>query len=395
MRLNPLPLFTNPSTRPRAIVWTGVALMAFLIVWAAGLDGTSTYWFCTAPCHIVHDDNTLAYQQSTHTNVACVACHEPVNTNPLHLTLLKIEVAPDAITTIRKTFELPMNDRDYVALEMRSEQCTQCHNMPNRTFTPQSGLLIDHAVHAKNNIQCTMCHNRVAHPEEDIKLVLAGDKKHENWMTMDGCFRCHSRVKKDAKTPPGTCTACHTDDFKLTPPSHDKKSWYTLYGDSSAHSKAAKEESATIAEALKLAAEPEGTSADVDENTSVLSVKSSSEVNSCYTCHAPSFCADCHKVEIPHSAAFRKDHAQQGFSDPSVCGRCHARSAEEAKGTGFCNACHHPKSAPGTPWLTEHPAVVKASGAEGCLTCHKEEQCAYCHVNGATKFRALENEWWK
>ncbi len=407
MRLNPIPFFKDRTTRPRAIIWSGVALIAFMVFWAAMMDGTSTYWFCTVPCHIVHDDNTLAYQESSHTNVSCMACHEPVNANPIEFTLIKIGVAPDAIDTIFKTFELPMNAHNEVALEMPTTQCTQCHNMPNRTFTPSDGLIIDHEIHAEKEIQCTLCHNRIAHPEGDITLVLEGDKKHDNWMSMDGCFRCHSQTPKDAETPPGACEACHPADYKLVPATHEKDPWYTLFGDSTGHTKAAKDESATVTESLKLHSEaesktagdgtekPESEAAENEEPKWQEELIPSSGVNSCYTCHSTSYCTNCHGLEIPHSEAFKKDHSDQGFAKPEVCGRCHARSAEEAKGTGFCNACHHPTSTPpGDKWATEHPKTIKKTGAAACYDCHDERQCSYCHVNGTDAFRALGEEAW-
>jgi hypothetical protein len=390
MRFNPVAFMKDPATRPRAIIWIGVALIVFTVVWAAALDGTSTYWFCTEPCHIVHADNTLAYQESSHTNVSCIACHEPVNASPLTLTLLKISVAPDAFETIGRTFELPMNATNYVALEMPSAQCTQCHNLNNRVASPDDGILIDHAVHEKNDIRCTLCHNRVAHPEEDIKLVLKGDRKHDDWMTMDGCFRCHSQEKKDAKTPPGECKACHTPDFELKPASHDSGQWYKLFGDSTGHAEEAKEESKTVEEALALADEHAGElSKDAAEK-----LVPSSAVNSCFTCHAPSYCSSCHGLDMPHSAVFAKDHSKQGYGSPAVCAKCHARTPEEAKGTGFCNACHHPESTPGKQWAYQHPGIVRSNGGAACYDCHDETQCAYCHVNGIDKFRAIEDQLW-
>ncbi len=383
MGFNPIRAFKDPSTRPRAIVWSGVALIVFFVIWAVAIDGTSTYWFCTQPCHIVHDDNTLAYNESSHTNVACVACHEPVNASGLTMTIKKIEVAPDAITTIMRTFELPMNHDNHVALEMPAEQCTQCHNLKTRSVTPSSGIIIDHTIHAENGIQCTKCHNRVAHPEENITLILEGDQKHENWLTMDACFRCHSQAP-DAVAP-GTCSACHPAKFDLVPSSHDASSWYTLYGESGGHAKAAKEESAAIAENVKFYEErppSEAAHGEVEGEEPTGALKPARQVNSCYTCHKPSFCDGCHGLKMPHPAEFKKNHAAAGYADPGVCAKCHARSAAEAKGTGFCDACHHPSKTPAGSWILQHPEAVKKDGATPCFDCHTEVDCSTCHVRG-------------
>jgi hypothetical protein len=170
------------------------------------------------------------------------------------------------------------------------------------------------------------------------------------------------------------------------PATHDAEDWYTLYGDSTGHPKAALEESKTIEEALKHAEEAEEP-AGHGESEYPEELIPSSAVNSCYTCHKTSYCDTCHGTQIPHPEAFKKDHAEAGASDPEMCSRCHARSAEEAKDLGFCNACHHPTSTEGKEWLYEHPETVKSDGADACFDCHAEEQCAYCHVNGEEAFR--------
>lgn len=389
MRFNPIRAFTDPKSRPRAVLWSGALLIAFVWLWVLGIDGTSTYWFCTEPCHIVHTDNTLAYNESTHTKVACVACHEPVGVNPIELTLLKIEVAPDAIKTIARTFELPMNHDNHIALEMPAEQCLQCHDMDNRLATPSGTILIDHEVHAENAVDCTICHNRVAHPDDKVEFVLEGDKKHDDWMAMDACFRCHSLEAK--AQAPGECAKCHIEGFDPVPSSHAKSGWYKAFGDSTGHAKAAKTESETIAASVAYfkenpPSEPSHGEIEGEEPTGEL--KPASQINTCYTCHKRAFCTDCHGgLEIPHPAEFKTDHAKQGYANPAACAKCHARSATEAKGTGFCNACHHPASKPGVAWVRNHRSAVYTDGPDACYTCHDELDCSGCHVRGIERGR--------
>lgn len=358
------------------IVWSFVLLIGFVLLWAGGIVGTSFEWFCEEPCHTAHFDNTLAYNKSTHTNVSCIACHEPVNANPIQMTLLKIEVAPDLFKTIAGDFELPLNAASHYAVEIGSDRCTQCHDLENRPVTPSSGILIDHQKHSAEDVTCTTCHNRVAHPEEDIELTLS-EHGHENWMTMDACFRCHG-LEPAAKAP-GACTACHPASFDLTPASHDATGWYRTYGASKGHAEAAKEESASVSEAATRAAEHPAL--DPEEAEGPVLTPAATE-NSCFTCHKPGFCSDCHGVAMPHPAGFAKDHGKAGVARPQVCARCHARSAAEAKGTSFCNACHHPRSTPGKPWQRQHPSAVVADGAGSCLDCHDTLYCETCHVSG-------------
>lgn len=389
MRFHPIKAFKDPVTRPRAILWLGVALIAFVVLWAVGIDGTSTYWFCTVPCHVVHADNTAAYDQSTHTNVACVACHEPVNASPLVMTMKKIEVLPDLPATIFGWYELPPNHDNHVAEEMPAEQCTQCHDLEHRTITPKGTVVINHDIHSQNKIQCTICHNRVAHPEDGLTFTLEGNRPHDDWMTMDACYRCHS-LQPDAAAP-GTCPSCHLEGFDPVPATHKKDGWYKKFGESSGHAKAAVEESESIAASIKQledhpADEPSHGEVEGKEPTGELTP--SSQVNTCYTCHLDTFCSDCHGVEMPHPADFKSNHAKAGYENPAVCAQCHARSAAEAKGTGFCNACHHPQSKPGQAWVSNHRNAVYEDGPEPCFQCHDELDCSGCHVRGITAGRA-------
>lgn len=376
---NPMRALSNAETRPRAIMWAGVALLGFAVFWSVAIVGTSFEWFCTTPCHSVHDDNTAAYKVSTHHQVSCIACHEPVAANPLVMTLMKVKVLPDLPATIFGTYEMPINPESLVAREMPAEQCTQCHNLANRPETPKAGIIIDHAVHAEAKVTCATCHNRVAHREEKIELTIAGNKKHENWMTMDACYRCHGLSAK--AEAPGKCSACHPKDFKLLPVSHEATGWYATYGESGGHAKAGVAEHKSVQAAEKAAASAvafevsKGSHADPGL---------SAEVNSCYTCHLEKFCKDCHGVPMPHPADIQKNHGEMGTKSPSVCARCHARSGAEAKGTGFCTACHHPASRPGKAWRYGHPAEVRRAGAKPCYDCHEETECTRCHVRSAS-----------
>jgi len=383
MAWHPIRAIRNPRNRPLVVIWTLVGLVVFATVWMVGLNGTSSKWFCTRPCHIVHDDNTLAYDASSHTEVACVACHEPVNAGVHEFTLLKIEVAPDAIDTIRQTFELPMNADNHIAIQMGDDFCTQCHDLGNRKITPAKGILIDHDAHTEKQVTCTTCHNRVAHPEEDITLVLENDRKHDNWMTMDACFRCHG-LERDSDAP-GACTACHPTDFELVPASHEATGWYSAKGDSSGHAEAAKEESASVAEAEELFKEARAEYPEVEEKAAGPILGPSSGVNSCYTCHQPSFCTACHGMPIPHPAEFKKSHAETGYKQPAPCKRCHAPAAKT--NSASCNACHHKTPTPDAPFVSTHFTVVKSDGAEPCYACHEVFFCESCHVQGKPSTR--------
>ncbi len=190
--------FKDPKRRPRFIVWAVVAVLVIIAVMIPVLGVTSTYWFCAEGCHKVQDDTITAYQHSPHSEISCMACHMPVQANPVVFLLHKAEALGELYMTVTNKFELPLNAESEVALTMKSTQCTQCHDEEKRTVTPSPGLKIDHAVHATGGVECTICHNRTAHVE-DFKLTLVDpttgkpNRPHEDFMKMTACFRCHSQ----------------------------------------------------------------------------------------------------------------------------------------------------------------------------------------------------------
>ncbi|MHB8761988.1 MAG: cytochrome c3 family protein [Coriobacteriia bacterium] len=376
-------LLTDSAKRPQLLIWIAVSLMVMVLFTVVSVVGTSTNWFCTEPCHNVHYDNTLAFNESSHVMVSCVACHEPLNGSPLDFILMKIEVAPDIVPTVLGTFHLPVNESHLIAYEMPDEQCLQCHNLDNRTVTPSAGLVINHDIHAENEVRCTSCHNRVAHPEDNIELVLS-DRRHEDWMVMDACFRCHS-LEADAVAT-GTCGACHPAGFNLVPDTHTAETWYRELGDSSGHAAAYSEEASRVAAAVAWAEELDPAEEIAHEGPGNggggLRPGYEQTVNTCYTCHQKQFCTDCHGVEMPHPAEFSTDHGQAGLSNPASCAKCHARTEAEAAGTGFCNACHHPAGSPDRSWLSQHFEPVRTGGAQQCFQCHNPRYCSACHVDG-------------
>jgi nitrate/TMAO reductase-like tetraheme cytochrome c subunit len=341
--------FRDPSRRPRYIIWTGVGILAFAAFLIIALGATSTYWFCSSICHKVQDDSIIAYGRSSHNKVSCMSCHEPVNADPITFILKKAEALGELYLTATNKYELPLNPESELSKEMESEQCTQCHNLENRTVTPGYGIIINHTVHEEKDISCTQCHNRIAH-RENFELTLKNpdgspSHKHEDFMKMEACFRCHSQ-EKGGKAP-GECRFCHTKGFPLKPANHDAPKFYNKFGDSSGHWKLYNE-----------------------------------RPTYCPTCHTKKFCTDCHGIEMPHPPGFEKNHGKEGAKDPEVCANCHAKSAGTAQGTEFCNACHHKAGNPRKPWLPQHSAVVQETGATACFDCHDPVFCARCHVSG-------------
>jgi len=273
--------FRDPVTRPRAIIWLGVAVLGLaMFVVMGGIIGTSIEWFCASPCHKVQADTIAAYKASSHANIACVACHEPANANPLIIALAKAKSMGEIPPTVTNTFELPLNKLSGYALnthEMGSKQCTQCHT-DQRKITQSAGIIIDHKVHEEDGVTCTTCHNRIAHNDGAIKLTLEGNAPHENFMEMDACFRCHDlEGQRRAK---GDCNLCHPAGFNLVPETHEAAGWLPK-GHAEAAVESLTEYGVKKVEAEELVAE------GVSEEVAV-------PVEHCSTCHKKAFCDECH-----------------------------------------------------------------------------------------------------
>jgi nitrate/TMAO reductase-like tetraheme cytochrome c subunit len=387
--------FADPARRPRYIIWTGVAVLVFAAVMVTVLGVTSTRWFCAQGCHKVQDDTIVAYEHSSHSEISCMACHMPVNANPIIFLLHKAEALGELAQTVTNNYELPLNAESEVALTMKSEQCNQCHNIKNRIVTPSPGIKINHATHLDKGITCTICHNRIAH-NEDFELQLKNpktgepNKKHFNFMSMTACFRCHGL--EVGSPAPGTCSACHTPGFELKPPSHLEADFFPTK-----HGELAKESYAEVAATLK---ETSTTPVTVESKNEWKTNTDSNEtlgqklvpagaVFYCGTCHKIQFCNDCHGTPMPHSEEFKnpKDatdplgHPVVSTKIPDKCVMCHTKDDPN-----FCNKCHHGTELkfaydPAVPWLTQHPkAVAAAKSVQPCLKCHLASFCSDCHT---------------
>ncbi len=113
------------------------------------------------------------------------------------------------------------------------DKCTQCHDLKTRNVTPSPGIKINHQIHAGQGSRparsaTTAPRTSRTSSSRSRTPTVQPSKKHEDFMEMTACFRCHSQdasgVPRDAdaeKAPTGACEACHTPEFQLKPPSHE------------------------------------------------------------------------------------------------------------------------------------------------------------------------------
>ncbi|MBN2846958.1 MAG: NapC/NirT family cytochrome c [Coriobacteriia bacterium] len=399
--------FKDPVRRPRFVLWTAVAVIALATLLIAALGATSSYWFCGGFCHSVQLDSVVAYDGSSHSMVACVSCHLPVNGDPVTFLYHKAHAGiVGAYELATKTYHVPLNPVSHLALDashMGSEQCTQCHSA-NRAMTPSRGIIINHEIHEENHIHCTACHNRVAHPEGDLAITMVDPAtgetaaKHADFMTMTACFRCHTLTGESPSgaeyAAPGDCKLCHSASFDLKPANHRAEDFYPA-----GHAKLATMEvdhatgrpAETVVKPVVHGESEESTGTESSNyvpsagDDHVLHLESVSAINYCSTCHiVERFCVDCHGVEMPHPADFITGHGDAGKQNADTCAMCHANEGQmvEDAGTEFCNGCHHQGADPTKPFIPQHVGLVRDLGAQACFECHTPTYCAECHVRG-------------
>jgi len=416
MNFHPIEAFRNPTVRPRAIIWTGAALIAVLLVVAVAMAATTSFWFCAEICHKVQDDSVNAYLNSSHSKVACVACHYKPGKSVVAYFESKIKAAVGELPpTLMGTYHIPINANSALALnkyEFPDNRCTQCHKLENRSVTPSFGIVIDHKVHENYGVTCTMCHNRVAHNEYDLDLILVDPQSgepafmHDDFMLMTACYRCHDMETNQPAT--GECLACHTADFDLVPGNHKVGDFLGRpHADLAldAHNLVQK-----TMEKFGMDAEPDaGTKAAdlraITEDVDGYNAKKAGHygppalapvgsINYCYTCHKQSFCYDCHGMDMPHPQQFLRPvsitdsdgHPMMSKDEvlAEKCVMCHGVESE----TLFCTACHH---GPESNWnfdrasdwtMVQHAVATNTTGVGICTAaCHTTQFCVDCHVS--------------
>jgi hypothetical protein len=381
----------------KPLVWAIAVVLALLGVSAAAIAVTSTEWFCSNACHGILSDAVTAQAHSKHAEVNCVTCHMPVGGGPLALLLHKTKGLYEVQKTLTGEYTFPLNEHDSTALAMPSDRCTQCHDPAKLKDSPRPGYKTNHKRHASKGVACPVCHNRTGH-KEDFELTLLGSQKkgwkHNDFMKMEACFRCHTQEAVKG-APPGRCLNCHSATFKLLPDDH-KVAGFSAKGHGQL---AAAEETrvpwltettATLYATGGATATATATAAPTPAATataaawSVSQRKALSEVNECSTCHAKAFCTDCHGIAMPHPRGFAESHPNTNGANSQVCTKCHGTPS------GFCFDCHHGtrlgvKLDPKKTWRQQHAALAKKRGSRGCVRldgCHSPIYCAKCHANG-------------
>jgi len=122
-------------------------------------------------------------------------------------------------------------------------------------------------------------------------------------------------------------------------------------------------------------------------------VSAASQGRTCTTCHAESFCVECHDGPSRggyHPPQFVARHQAEAFGRDAECATCHNTQV-------FCRSCHvesglgaFGRLGPGyhdgqSLWLLRHGQAARQN-LESCAACHAQRECTQCHgVLGAFK----------
>lgn len=398
----------------RALRVTLYGMLAIVIVATIG----AAYYVTGQPrtCRQCHElvPAVASHARSLHAQIGCYECHAGGSLaaqSGARLGLLR-----DLYAHLAKSYEKPLNADGALAARIPDETCERCHSA-KREASPRRGVVIDHAIHKKNGVPCTRCHNRSAHlldvtAQYLIREKIANSVPYRDRTKMAACMECHVG---GAGNPPNRCDACHPQQFRLPyncgschtegleqlkPQSHFAPDYAKSVHESLAkarttycyecHMKSFCDEChAKEKVAVKLPAQtkPQFHKPRSHYEPDFLPPRHGDEAKSqgrevCYQCHTEKFCADCHGgLEMPHPEAFFPQHGatMRKLGYANSCVRCHPNR------NNFCESgCHHRGWNPALgPLDRSHPQVVKANGGVGyCLGCHTSVFCAVCHVSG-------------
>ncbi len=361
--------------RSRVMLYLSISLALSLVIAFSSVIVTTRNEFC-ASCHEMQP-YTEAFKKSVHSELSCFGCHG--GQGFVDFASRKIALVRESYHHLTGSYAKPINSSGKLSKEMNDNICGRCHDLEKRKVTARKDLIIDHNKHRRKKISCTVCHNRVAHPNvklsaqegstplpDDLKQVAGFEKEkfYPNRMKMRYCMKCHtgeSAKRKAAKE----CKTCHPDKYIKPPKNHE------------------------IAGFLRPSSEPNSqvtqiAYAEPKAKKRALHAKMASfDKGYCQSCHDRKFCFNCHKMKMPHpKAKWNKEHGKIGQASPEKCHTCHGKAS-------FCDACHHNYNPMSGPWLSEtqgqsyHPVKVRERGAESCFQCHQVTYCAHCHVTAS------------
>jgi len=404
------------------------SVVAVGIVWGHATSATPApsvqkVLFC-GTCHSM-DREVLAWQDSAHTNVACLQCHVDMDPSQMRSEFedLTATMASKSPTAFAHTIDM----------KVPNERCVDCHTPQmdqilgdlepaklkgiagaNVTAPGPMPVKAMHNTHLKGkpDMKCVDCHSSSAHGPNPA-TVERRDASHKL------CQECHDQ-KKVAIPVPGTvsCAACHNKPSSVAPANHKSEAqWRKDHGkasnektcgechlDDSAGAHGRLSQPAAFPTKAKDACASCHAGVAMPHQAGYVAVHGqvamSTAKGTCETCHSAEknpitptpahakggFCTDCHAQPMPHPVNYAAAHGPDALKAPASCETCHsaknvANPTAQHAAVNFCSTCHDKYQHP-AGWITAHATKVTAS----CATCHTmlgeqgvHNACATCH----------------
>ncbi|MBU2602646.1 MAG: hypothetical protein KKA32_10865 [Actinobacteria bacterium] len=210
--------------------------------------------------------------------------------------------------------------------------CATCHDRLDREldWRRERKLVFNHPAHFAEGIRCAACHQEFPHKPGRIVYV-----------SVETCFVCHGTVHGQQGSLASTaCDTCHTADIAPVTPDHSEATWVKLAGDGlGMHSADAKTKrlfckmchEQSYCDSCHRMAIPHP-----DEWVPAAHQESAkSEREACSMCHdqGVKFCNDCHHVEYERLQDWTAQHRTVARSlGAESCYECHVPP--------FCSECH-------------------------------------------------------
>ncbi|MGE5673878.1 MAG: cytochrome c3 family protein [Mycobacterium leprae] len=387
-------------------------------------------------CHSM-DKEVASWQDSSHKNVPCMACHvegDPAQVRE-QLAAHKTDMAAASTTAPAKPLEM----------KVENQRCLDCHQPQmdsllkdispkplTATANPNQGKALPvnaaHSAHLNDaKITCVDCHASSAHGAK-AGTQAAMDEAH------DLCQSCHTQKQVTLKvTGDVSCAACHANPVSVAPTDHQNTTqWRQAHGKASqtqncgqCHLSTSAGPKSTLSQSSSFAGDGKdacqachGTTMPHPQNW-LASHNAAYQANPavCVNCHSGStpgdkpaatvsptvlpntgICLDCHKVEMPHGADYLAIHGEKAMANPDgTCTTCHSgmnpvTTTTEYASNDYCSNCHAGETMPHRPTFLSTHGQQALSNPATCEACHSSKNpaqptadhasgsfCAACH----------------
>ena len=371
--------------RLKIITLSVIGLIILALSVNIGVHATSTSTFC-ASCHMM-SPQAYTWKASAHNAVECKDCHIAPGFN--NMVNAKVDGLWELYYTITDSYTAPIR----MPSQIPDESCLKCHNLDTRETTPSGDIIIDHQLHADEEVSCVTCHAGVGHAKiSDRRVTYRSDYDRWNFQVaemfmqdttyirpqMDRCMDCH-----ELKRAPLTCETCH--ESAMYPQSHHEKDFIDhLHGKMAIEDFISCESCHSYLSYNKIdQLKPkthymEYLNGDAIERR--LTVQAYAKTNTS--------CVDCHS-ERPESHELRNyavSHGEWATGNEESCLTCHNTknvSGEPVVTEVTCASCH--PSGHKQNWQRRHPTRLPENPRyeQSCLTCHVEASCTKCHTAAA------------